>query len=205
MLVDTGAAVSVLPATGAHRRQAPIWFLTAVNNTGIPVFGQKSLTLELGLRRQFTWLFTIASVSQPILGADFLERFGLMVDLARRRLVDSATSLAVHGIGTFASPQFHTEPLSALASPYADILKDFPSLTQPTDWSKPVKHDVVHKIITSGQPVSSRFRRLAPEKLAIAKRIPTHDRHRRSQAIIEQLGVTVTHGPQEDRGLETMW
>ncbi|XP_064479152.1 uncharacterized protein LOC135392366 [Ornithodoros turicata] len=150
MLVDTGAVVSVLPATVAHSRQAPIWFLTAVNNTGIPVFGQKSLTLHLGLRRQFTWLFTIVSVSQPILGAYFLERFGLMVDLARRRLVDSAPSLAVHGISTFASPQLRTEPLSALASPYADILKDFPSLTQPTDWSKPVKHDVVHKIITSG-------------------------------------------------------
>lgn len=42
--------------------------------------GTQLMTLNLGLRRVFKWKFCIADVSHPILGADFLSHFGLLVD-----------------------------------------------------------------------------------------------------------------------------
>ena len=47
--------------------------LQAVNGTSIPTFGNRSLTLNLGLRRMFWWIFIIADVKKPFLGADFLR------------------------------------------------------------------------------------------------------------------------------------
>lgn len=63
-----------------ERCQAPVWRLAPVNDTGVPVFGQRSLTLVVELRSQLQWLFTVAAFTQPIL--DFLEHIDLIVDIA---------------------------------------------------------------------------------------------------------------------------
>ena len=58
-LIDTGADVSVIPPTiweRTHQRGSP---LQAAKNTTIPTYGEKSMTLNLGLRRVFPWIFTI--------------------------------------------------------------------------------------------------------------------------------------------------
>jgi hypothetical protein len=36
------------------------------------------------LRRDFTWRFIIADVTQPIIGADFLSHYGLFVNLRKK-------------------------------------------------------------------------------------------------------------------------
>ncbi|XP_064479758.1 uncharacterized protein LOC135393190 [Ornithodoros turicata] len=52
LLLDTSADVSVIPASKLSRRsREPCLSLKAANSTTIPVYGQKSLTLNLGLRR----------------------------------------------------------------------------------------------------------------------------------------------------------
>ena len=38
-------------------------------------------TLNFGLRREFTWRFVIADVARPIIAADVLIYYGLLVDL----------------------------------------------------------------------------------------------------------------------------
>ena len=77
--VDTGSEVSVILPTPADRRcSTDPRTLTAVNNTSIRTYGQRSLTLNLGLRRSLPWIFVIADVQKPILGADFLRHYGLM-------------------------------------------------------------------------------------------------------------------------------
>ncbi len=43
---------------------------------------------HLGLRRKFQWVFVEAAVQQPILGADFLKHFNLLVDLKHKQLID---------------------------------------------------------------------------------------------------------------------
>ena len=86
-LVDTGAEVSVLPPSESERRRqsADNFTLQAVNNTS---YGTRSLTLDLGLRRTFRWVFVVANVKHPILGADFLCHFGLLVDMQNHHLAD---------------------------------------------------------------------------------------------------------------------
>lgn len=169
-LVDTGAAISVIPPSGRERTQLDNAIsLQAANGTRIQTYGRKSLTLDLGLRRQFRWIFLIADVKHPILGADFLSSFGLSVDMKLRQLTDDTTCIFIHGskssinsVGIqFSSPDSHC--------PFASILQEFPELINPSYDKITVKHDVVHTIQTHGNPVSSRPRRLSPEKLKIAK------------------------------------
>ncbi|XP_064482901.1 uncharacterized protein LOC135395737 [Ornithodoros turicata] len=168
--VDTGAEVSVLPASPSDRRRPVLFHLTAVNSTTIPVFRQQILRLNLGLRRSFSWLFLVAGVGQAILGADFLQHFDLTVNVLHKRLLDLTTNLSVFvKSAPSSSVVASTSTLPAMTSPYASILREFPSLTQPPNWSRPVAHDVVHHICTTGPPVFARPRRLAPEKLKIAR------------------------------------
>ncbi|BHF58442.1 hypothetical protein SprV_0100139400 [Sparganum proliferum] len=46
-LVDSGAEVSVVPPTPAERKNRSYFCLTAANNSSIPTFGQRSITLDL--------------------------------------------------------------------------------------------------------------------------------------------------------------
>ena len=98
-LVDTGAEVSVLPPSRTERRrQADHLTLQAVNNTSIATYGKKSLTLDFGVRRTFRWVFVIANVPHPIIGADFLRHFSLLVDMRSHQLFDALTTLRIQGI-----------------------------------------------------------------------------------------------------------
>ena len=54
-------------------------------------------------------------------------------------------------------------------SSYLKLLARYPDLTKPPNKVKPVKHDVVHHIVTNGHPCSARSRQLSPEKLAIVQ------------------------------------
>nr|VZI38454.1 unnamed protein product [Spirometra erinaceieuropaei] len=92
-LVDTGAEVSVIPPLRRHRLKPSQFSLQAANSTTISTYGQRSLTLDLGLRRRFQWVFIEADVKSPIIGADFLSSFGLTVDVRHRRLSDTTTQL----------------------------------------------------------------------------------------------------------------
>ena len=72
-LVDTGTQVSVIPPTSLQQKHRHDGFqLQAVNNSPIATYGNQLLTLDLGLHRSFWWVFVIANVQSPILGADFL-------------------------------------------------------------------------------------------------------------------------------------
>ncbi|GFT31704.1 retrovirus-related Pol polyprotein from transposon 297 [Nephila pilipes] len=97
-MIDTGADVSVIPLTTASKHLPPASFqLFAVNGTVISTYGQQLVTLDLRLLRVFKWPFIIATVSQPIIGADFLCHYGLLVDIRHGRLVDSLTKLQTQG------------------------------------------------------------------------------------------------------------
>jgi hypothetical protein len=84
-LVDTGAEISVLPKHFLGKSCQPIEgnILFAANNTSIQVYGSKLLIVDLKLRRTFKWVFTVADVRKPILGADFLSHYHLLPDLKR--------------------------------------------------------------------------------------------------------------------------
>jgi len=130
----------------------------------------RSLTLDIGLRRTFRWVFVVADIPQAIIGADFLYHFGLLVDLRNDTLIDSTTQLCVQGVFCTSTPssglaRFQLNP----SDPYSQLLSKFPSVTQASFTDCPVKHSVTHHIQTTGPAVFGRTRRLAPERLHIAK------------------------------------
>ena len=170
-LIDTGAEASVVPPSCTERKhQQDGMGLQVVNGTPITTFGTRSLTLNLGLRRTFRWIFTIADVKIPILGADFLRYYGLLVDMRQHRLLDTLTQLKIQGIVTHLSSPSPTFLPSRPKNEYDTILFDYPSLIQPCNHEQTIKHNVTHHIETAGLPVSARTRRLSPERLAIARR-----------------------------------
>ena len=88
-LIDTGAEVSVFPASETDKHHAS--------------YSPISLTLDLGLCRTFRWVFLLT------IGADCLRHFGLLADVKHRRLIDSITNMSVSGIlsqSTILSPVF---------------------------------------------------------------------------------------------------
>ena len=169
-LVDTGSEVSAIPPSLADRQRTPDNLtLMAVNDTSIRTYGKRSLTLNLGLRRSLPWIFIIADVQKPILGADFLRHFGLLVDMQKRQLVDTHTHLHIQGIlSSVSSPSPSICPKDT-TNPYLTLLAEFPALTQVCSPDTPGKHDVTHHIETTGPPASARPRRLAPDRLRAAK------------------------------------
>ena len=169
-LVDTGAEVSVIPPSRTERKCPQQDFtLQAVNNTTITTYGRRSLTLDLGLRRTFRWIFIIADVQNPILGADFLRNYSLLVDVSHNRLLDSLTQLKVQGIVSQESSPSPTLPTTQPSTEFEAILSNFPDVIKPHYGNRPIKHDVTHHITTTGPPVSAHPRRLSPEKLKIAR------------------------------------
>lgn len=168
-LIDTGAQVSVVPPSPTERKSKNVASsLQAINGSGIATYGQKSLTLNLGFPRIFRWIFLIADVHHPILGADFLSYFGLCVDVRHSRLFDTTTRQTVTGAITKASLS-PSPALHSTTSIYDNLLREFPDLARPSNIMRPLKHNVTHHIVTSGPPVYARARRLAPERLQIAR------------------------------------
>ncbi|GFV88355.1 transposon Ty3-G Gag-Pol polyprotein [Trichonephila clavipes] len=80
-LVDTGSDVSLILANVYKKRNVFQQTLFAANSSAMNVYGQKILTLNFNLRRDFIWTFLIADVSSLILEADFLHYFELVPDL----------------------------------------------------------------------------------------------------------------------------
>ncbi|BHF68485.1 hypothetical protein SprV_0301152000 [Sparganum proliferum] len=161
-LVDTGAQISVVPPTPVDRRcPGPGLHLQAANCPPISTFGSRSLTLNIGLRRSFSWIFVIADVPHAILGSDFLAEFDLLVDCRRSCLLDRTTGLSVRGLTPFNDSCNLSFLDTGIACPYRDLLLQHPNIIKPQFRSGEIQHDVVHHIRTSGPPVFARPRRLA--------------------------------------------
>ena len=168
-LVDTGAMVSILSANTADKRRHPAPLkLQAVNGSPINTYGITPLTLDLGMRREFTWKFIVADTPASIIGIDFLRHYNLMVDSRSNKLVDGVTNLSINGIRTSQSSP-HPSVSTCTDSTFGDILSSFPDLINPSNLSAPSKHNVTHHIVTSGPPISKKPRRLAPDALRRAK------------------------------------
>ena len=177
LLVDTGAQVSVFPVSAQERRcRQKTEPLVAANGSVIETFGTRNIPLDLGFR-QFNWSFVLAAVNRPMLGADFFCSNHLLIDVYTSRIIDAETyeSIPVWR-DTARAPGLNT----CTTSEFADVLKEFPSVTRPQFSTVDVKHRVEHCIPTSGPPTHAKARRLSPDKLAIA---------RREFAAMEKLGI----------------
>lgn len=172
-LVDTGSDICVFPRSSIkERRPKSNYQLAAANGSIIETYGYINLSLDFNLRRKFTWRFVVADVTKPIIGVDFLSFYNLMVDCRNQHLIDNTTT-----ISTKASParpldldDIHSVKIMSGSTRYHQILNEFPEITRPAGAQRVMHHNTVHHIRTTpGPPVSCSPRRLAPEKLKIAK------------------------------------
>ena len=148
--MDTGAEVRVIPVgSKKHYLRAANFALQAANSTEIKTYGQRSLTLDWGLQRQFSWAFIVADVQRPIIGIDFLTHFGLIVNLRNRQLSDSETTHSVPGKPT-SIKSFGLKPFMLAQSAYLQLINSFTSLIHPSKILPKCKHSVVHQLVTKG-------------------------------------------------------
>ena len=87
-LVDTGTTISLFPHKSNNKPSS--LQLTAANGQPISSWGDRWILLQFGNRR-FEWSFHLADVDQPLLGADFLKAFNLLVDVAAAQILDSSS------------------------------------------------------------------------------------------------------------------
>lgn len=168
LLVDSGADVSIIPATKQEKMSGSQddnnVQLFAANGTKIPTFGFKILTIDLGLRRKLQWPFVIANIDKGILGADFIKHFDLIIDLKHKRLIDNLTKLSIQGnISTI--NEYNVLSTLRKDQNYHDLLSEYPELTKPNLLPTTLKHDICHRIETKGLPVYAKPRQLDPRKL----------------------------------------
>ena len=179
-LVDTGADVSVFPASLKDRKSRKLTsLLVAANGSAISTWGKRCIQISLGGKRLFKQEFHIADVTRPILGADFFIRHNLAVDMRGRRLVDLDNASFIQAASTSASANIAGLSSSPCNS-FSRLLHDFPDILVPRFDSPVNKHGVEHHIVTKGPPIHARVRRLDSEKLAIAKE---------EFAKMEQMGI----------------
>ena len=167
-LVDTGAEVSVYPASAQDRRTLqPSNTVSAANGTSIRTWGKRTLSLVLDSKRQYTHQFYLADVTRPILGADFFTANGLAIDLRGKRLLslDNVSFLLKESQSSPTLAGLCTHP----PNEYADLLQEFPELLTP-HFNNPLnKHGVEHHIVTHGPRTHAHARRLDKDKLSAAK------------------------------------
>ena len=169
-LIDTGAAVSVLPKSCTNRTSdAACLPLVSANNTTINTYGTSRRIVDVGLKRDYAWTFIVADIKQPIIGADFLIQYSLLVDLKSLCLRDMRTGLAIPATLSSIEP-LSLDRVDDIHNDYTKLLGQFPELTRTTTKGETVKHGITHKIVTKGHPVFARPWQLAPDKLVTAKR-----------------------------------
>ncbi|GFX17252.1 transposon Ty3-G Gag-Pol polyprotein [Trichonephila clavipes] len=172
-LIDTGSDVSIIPATKTQRQNNSQMTFSAANTSPIHIYTTQTLSLDLSLRRIFQWTFLVGNVSNPIIGAerererDFLYNFLLVPDISKQAFLDSETNIKCHCI--LGNSRIHSIKTVSGDSVYHELLRKFPDITKPPRPDQEIKHSVVHYNETTSRPVTAKARRLAPDRLRIAK------------------------------------
>lgn len=167
-MVDTGSDLLILPVHIIKRNNPNNLVLYAANDTRIKTFGSKRVKLDLGLRRNLEWNFCVSDVPRPIIGADLIAHFGLIVDLKEHKLIDSVTKSNCRGDVAYSS--ITNISLIDKNTRYSDILHEYLSLFSNGTPTIVKTRDVLHRIETHGLPVFQRARRLSQKNIVLQKK-----------------------------------
>ena len=163
-LVDTGAAVSIIP----HNNSAdnPNGHLWAANNSLIPTFGTVVLDIDIGFDKIFSHEFIRADIQTPILGVDFLKKHNMIVDVPNGRLLD--TQSKVCQLLPLTDKDVSVISVITNAEVLA-VLEKYPELRIKDNMLPAIKGSYEHTIPTVGASTFCRPRRLSPAHLRVLK------------------------------------
>lgn len=91
-LKDIGSEVSIFTAS-RNNHLTPQALTVSANSSPTRTYGFRQVDIILRLWRTFSWRFIIANISSPILGADLVWTYGLLVNLHNRSTFDRTNSL----------------------------------------------------------------------------------------------------------------
>lgn len=159
------------------------------------------LQLDCGLRRPLYWSFIEAKTKLPIIGADLLPHYGLLINLKKKHLVDSTINVTSTG-SVGAAEVVSITPVQRVPTPPSSdhlflLLEEFKSLFLPAS-ALPRIFDsrVQHHIVTTGLPVRYPPRRLWEEARSTSQILwllppPSH-----RQTVQQLLGKSASGGAQ---------
>ena len=172
-IIDTGASISILPSSFVNDfilHPTPI-SISSASGDKINCHGQANL--ELGIRslgRTFRWTFVFADVTSPLLGFDFLNNFGLIIDCQNKSIHDRLTDRTVKIINSNLPSVNLVINNVNLPHSVKELLNKYPSITSPHDNADAKYCGVYHRIDTgSHAPVFAKARQLSEEKYQVAK------------------------------------
>jgi hypothetical protein len=160
-LVDTGATYSVFP----HRSSAPPSgpALTGPCGRAISTWGEREIPLSFD-GQQFTWSFLLAAVQFPILGMDFLQQHGLLVDVGKQQLIMTASMKVIRAVAPSGGPGGLYTAVASPSTGYGPLFAEY--VTQHKEESgKPAHRDGLHKGLQSGGPIWRPWRPLHSSRL----------------------------------------
>ena len=183
-LVDTGASISIIPASrlnGVTLNPTPV-SLTTVNGEKIKCYGQANLEIGIpSLKRSFSWTFVVADITNPLIGFDFLNEFGLIIDCKNKTIYDPLTAAKKELILNTTSPVNVVINKVELPSFIQTSLDKYPEIISPHINKNNNYCGVYHRIDTGSHlPVFAKSRQLSAEKLSVTKEEfkKTHKRRR---------------------------
>ena len=115
-----------------------------------------------------TTVFHICAIEQPILGYDFLKSNRIFLDASTNT---TKCDNSVNKISTLEASISYFDGLPAHESRYTKLLQNYPELTSPRDYRKPVKHNIVHHLPTKGRPRNIKTRRVSEKCKQIKRQI----------------------------------
>ncbi|XP_068208696.1 uncharacterized protein [Palaemon carinicauda] len=170
-LVETGACHFLLPKPGFKTRCSLTnsAYIPLVSANGSAIASNCYETLILSFRStKYIWNFLVADVPIPILDADFLSHFHLLVDVLHQWIVNTD----LHSSTPLKPVPPTTLHISKPTDAYIHLLTSDPEVFRqelrqtPT---VPAKHGIYPHMKMMGPTLFSRFRRLAVDRLAVSK------------------------------------
>ena len=126
-LVDSGAAVSILPKD-LNDKVDKQCHLQAANNTAIKTYGVKTIKLKLDNKLSIWHTFIKAEVDQPILGADFLANNGFTLNMEKMTLLHQRKKIKIKGYESrsmvYAITPIHCEKAQKLLDQFPTLEMD---------------------------------------------------------------------------------
>ena len=195
ILIDSGASKSLWPNSDyPDAKIDPSTSLKAVNNSIIPTYGVKNIIVKSG-NYQFTHSFTLAPVSEVILGWDYLTSARLDLGWSGNKcclkkgsevkawLQLSKAPVSILNLAPIATSAPAPNEHSHIPSAYFNLIKKYPNLTKLHFKKKVPSHNVIHHIDTGNHsPCHAKVRK-------IMKGTPKYELGKKATLELEELGV----------------